>query len=196
MLNLEQEYSDNFFKKRVKLGWRGKIFNPLIMELFQPETLADVGCGIGDFVKWFQDNGVEAIGIEGTKNPMPYLAVEPEFFYVRDLRENFNGYFQKKFDLALCIEVAEHIEKEYSQVLVQNICSLSDQVLFTAASPGQDGHGHINCQPQIFWEDLFDIYKYKREEQMEDFIVSNLCHKDNVWVSIIIKNLMIFKRRG
>ena len=196
VLDLEQEYSDNFFKKRIKLGWRGKILNPLIVELFQPETLVDVGCGIGDFVKWFQDNGVEAVGIEGTKNPLPYLAIDPEFFHVKDLREDLSGYFQNKFDLALCIEVAEHIEQEYSQILVENLCLLSDQIIFTAALPGQKGHGHINCQPQMFWEELFKKCRYEREEQTENLITSNLNYRDNVWVNTIITNLMIFKRRG
>ncbi len=194
MLDLHKEYSENFFKKREKLGWRSRILNPFIVDVFYPETLIDVGCGIGDFVKWFQENGVRAVGIEGSENVLPYLVVDKKDVFIKDLRFSLNSDFSERFDLAICIEVAEHIEQEYSDIFVKNLCSLSNQILFTAALPGQSGHGHINCQPQLFWEKLFCDCGYDRKEQFEDLIISNLCHKDNVWVSTIIKNIMIFKR--
>ncbi|MCA9789386.1 MAG: hypothetical protein KC462_06410, partial [Cyanobacteria bacterium HKST-UBA05] len=60
--------------------------------------------------------------------------------------------FNQTFDLAMCVEIAEHIPNRCSRQLVKTLTKASDTVFFTAAPPGQGGVGHINEQPQAFWE--------------------------------------------
>jgi len=57
----------------------------------------------------------------------------------------------------MCVEVAEHIPKRYSETLIQSICRNSSRfVVFTAAPPVTPGSDHINCQPAQFWLGIFD----------------------------------------
>lgn len=59
-------------------------------------------------------------------------------------------------DVAVCMEVAEHIPFECSDALVDNIVSTSAKnIIFTAATPGQKGMSHINLQPPGFWKEKF-----------------------------------------
>ena len=60
-----------------------------------------------------------------------------------------------RFDVAICIEVAEHLPKRVAPALVEGLAAMSDRVLFTAAQPGQGGTHHVNEQPREFWLDLF-----------------------------------------
>jgi hypothetical protein len=61
----------------------------------------------------------------------------------------------RRFDLAICLEVAEHLSGGRAASLVDDLCALSDCVLFSAAIPGQGGTNHINEQRQSYWAALF-----------------------------------------
>jgi hypothetical protein len=60
-----------------------------------------------------------------------------------------------KFDVALCLEVGEHLPEERAPALVEALCSLSDRVLFSAAIPGQGGEGHVNEKWPDWWGSIF-----------------------------------------
>ena len=43
------------------------IIVPLVMEIIMPKSVVDIGCGIGNFLKVFKENGVvDILGIDGS----------------------------------------------------------------------------------------------------------------------------------
>ncbi len=63
-------------------------------------------------------------------------------------------------DLVLCLEVAEHIAPgDDEEILLQNVSvTTTDALLFSAATPGQGGCGHVNEQSHDYWRQrLSDI---------------------------------------
>jgi hypothetical protein len=63
----------------------------------------------------------------------------------------------REYDLAVCMEVAEHISEKYASDLVKIISrSSSKYIWWTAAQPGQGGTGHINLKPLHYWSNLFE----------------------------------------
>ena len=55
-------------------------------------------------------------------------------------------------DFAQSFEVAEHIEEEYADIFLHNLIKDDpDTVLLTAASVGQHGLQHVNCQEREYW---------------------------------------------
>jgi hypothetical protein len=71
----------------------------------------------------------------------------------------------ERFDLALCIEVAEHIEETYIDTFVFNITRSSDVLVFSAAPPGQGGVGHVNEKPWSYWVEKFLVVKFFEDAQ-------------------------------
>jgi SAM-dependent methyltransferase len=59
-------------------------------------------------------------------------------------------------DLALCLEVAEHLPPEMGRDLVDFLTGQAPIVVFSAAHPGQGGTGHVNEQPQAYWIERFE----------------------------------------
>jgi hypothetical protein len=57
----------------------------------------------------------------------------------------------RRFDLALCLEVAEHLPAEHAQTLVDSLVRLAPVVLFSAAIPHQQGNHHVNEQWPEYW---------------------------------------------
>lgn len=155
--------------------------------------MIDVGCGIGDFVAWFNDNSTPATGIEGTANVLPYAVTDK--IIIHDLRMPLPWTPEPQPDLAMSIEVAEHIDESAADTFIHNLCSLADKILVSIAGPGQGGHGHVNLQPVEYWEALFQTYQFKRGVGIEAAIKAEL-HPfiGNRWVKTVHHNLFYFER--
>jgi len=164
MKPLEEIYGPKFFARRDKLLWRAEIVCNAINDVFEPESVMDVGCGIGEYVQFWQEKlNISAWGIEGVDHP--YFVTKN--IAIQDMRLKqivwpfANGRARiDKFDLAVCLEVLEHVEPEYANIFVENLTGLSDQILVSAAQPGQGGHYHVNCQPKEWWLSKFMEFNY------------------------------------
>jgi SAM-dependent methyltransferase len=173
MLNLDRKYRPSFFrnKNRGTEHYNTKLASA-ILELFHPRSVIDFGCGSAGVLASLQARGVNVMGLEGTENCIPALQIDASRVLIADLRTVVS--LPKKFDLAFSFEVAEHIEEEFASTFVDNLCRASDTILISAAPPGQDGWGHINCQPKQYWIDRFTgrefIFDQKRMRLFQDHI--------------------------
>lgn len=120
------------------------------------KSVLDVGCGTGHFLKTFQDSGVEDIlGVDGDYVPRDQLVIPQDKFSPADLDITEPFDLNRAFDLTVCLEVAEHLPEVSGGPIVQSLIRHAPVVLFSAAIPGQGGDGHVNCQWQSYWADLF-----------------------------------------
>ncbi len=120
---------------------------------FNGDTVIDVGCGRGWWGAEFARHGIDVLGIDGeyvTERMIPFQPV--------DLAKPFD--LGRRFDLAICLEVAEHLLPHRAEGFVADLCRLADVVVFSAAIPHQSGAGHVNCQWPSYWADLFAAHGY------------------------------------
>lgn len=193
MDQLEKIYPKEFFMGRNKVAWRTKIVCPPIIQVLKPKKLIDVGCGTGDFVSYFLQQKIDAYGLEGTTEVLDNLMIPDDRMYFADLRKPFLQ--TVRFDLAMSIEVAEHIEPEFSHIYVHNMCSLSDRILLTVAGPGQLGHNHVNLQTKDYWEKKFAKHGYFRKQEIENQILALFePHKRKQVMRAFMHNLMYLER--
>lgn len=133
---------------------------PYILDILpaKPKSVLDVGCGVAQWLKVFKDNQIETVlGVDGGHVPVGDLMVNPQNeFKVFDLREIKNLQLQKQFDLALSLEVAEHLPKENAEDFVGFLTSSTDTIIFSAAIIEQTGENHINEQNPNYWKALFE----------------------------------------
>lgn len=115
-------------------------------------TVIDVGCGTGEWAAEAQRHGCIAWGVD------KYVPRELQTVTVIDC-DLTNGYPCAGFGLAICLEVAEHLPEEAARPLVAGLAR-AGAVLFSAATPGQPGVGHINCRPHDYWHDLFSEHGF------------------------------------
>jgi hypothetical protein len=62
----------------------------------------------------------------------------------------------RKFDLVVSLEVAEHLPGEHAETYVDSLTRLGPAVLFSAAVPYQGGTEHVNEQWPDYWVELFE----------------------------------------
>lgn len=134
---------------------------PQLIKLFNPTSVVDIGCGLGTFLHCFKLEGVnDVLGIDGpwvNKELLKKYLNENEFLE-KDLEKEF--LLEKKYDLVLSLEVAEHLAAESSDIFIQNLISSGRIIIFSAAIPRQGGQNHVNEQWLPFWEEKFIKYGY------------------------------------
>jgi SAM-dependent methyltransferase len=138
---------------------------PLLMGLSHPQSLLDVGCGTGTWLKAALELGIDDIfGVDGIELPDREFLVSKSFFRKMDLAGGWN--LERRFDLAICLEVAEHLPADSAEQLVKSLTLHADTILFSAACPGQEGEGHINCQWPGYWQALFNHHQFRCEDSL------------------------------
>jgi hypothetical protein len=139
-------------------------------------------------MKELAKKGIEVFGIDGSDIGVSLAAKQGLSVERHDLRE---PYVTDKFDVCICIEVAEHIGEEHSKILADTLAGASDTIIFTAASKNQCGVGHMNVQPKKFWIDLFKERGFELSDETEP-VSRELFMKGMLWY--IARNLMVFRR--
>lgn len=128
---------------------------PQLCRLFSPHSVIDVGCGRGHWLVEFEAEGVVDIrGVDGPFLALDDLLIDRDRFVRADLEEGFQT--EERFDLALCLEVAEHLGPRAARPLVAALVELAPVVVFSAAIPHQGGEHHVNERWQSYWCRLFE----------------------------------------
>ncbi|WP_338224294.1 hypothetical protein [Algoriphagus confluentis] len=121
--------------------------------------MVDFGCGVGTWLNIGNRLGVsDYLGIEGEWLNKRHLVIKEDSFIHRDLTTKIQ--LPKKYELAISLEVAEHIDEKFASLFVENLTQASDVILFSAAIPGQRGSGHVNEQWPDYWIAKFEEHDY------------------------------------
>ena len=123
------------------------------MKHFRIKTAVDFGCGTGTFLKFLKDNGVIVTGIDREYNEKRIVGITEKEFIQDDLTKPIH--LNKKYDLSISLEVAEHLPESSAEIFITSLCEASNVVLFSAAVKGQGGVGHINEQFLSYWQKIF-----------------------------------------
>jgi hypothetical protein len=153
------------------------IILPIVMGKYSGvSSIVDVGGGLGAWLHAGFENGVTEL-----------LLVEADYVTLDDVKckqielinhdlENALPNGLKRYDLAISVEVAEHLSEKRADSYVRDLCKLSNLILFSAAIPGQGGYKHINEQWLSYW-----VEKFKSENFFpDDFIRSQIWENSDV----------------
>jgi SAM-dependent methyltransferase len=154
------EYTETFYDSQ-RAGSRRSADRivPLLLEIKPTKSVLDVGCGVGTWLAAFRSNGVtDVLGIDGEYVDRDALEIPQELFRAHDLTQHLSC--DRRFDLAISLEVGEHLPSRSAETLVASLTGASDLVAFSAAIPNQGGTAHINEQWQSWWAELFREHGY------------------------------------
>jgi hypothetical protein len=133
---------------------------PLIVRMLAPRSAVDVGCGQGDWLRALNEAGVgDILGVDGEHVRRDELKIPAENFRAHDLTGPLD--VGRRFDVALCLEVAEHLPGGSATSLVRTLTAAAPAVVFSAAVPGQGGVRHVNEQWPWYWQGLFERQGYR-----------------------------------
>jgi SAM-dependent methyltransferase len=169
----ETTYSPKFFGWAVeKTESSADAIVPLVVERVQPRSVVDFGCGLGIWLQAFARHGVDDyVGVDGPWVPQDELRFPRERFVAARLEESVQ--LGRTFDLAVALEVAEHLPERHAADFVRNLVEHAPCVLFSAAIPHQGGTDHRNEQWPDYWAELFAAHAYVPVDSVRPLVWSN-----------------------
>lgn len=140
-------YDEQFFLDEARVARESaRYVMPWVMKRYPSYRIIDVGCGTGEWLLALRDYVVVLLGVDLYAPMTDGLSV---------LRQDIsNGVDCTDQNLAICLETAEHLPESSAEPLVAGLAK-AGTVLWSAATPGQPGVDHINCQPHDYWHGLF-----------------------------------------
>lgn len=124
-----------------------------LLEFVQPESVVDIGCGMGQWSRAAKNHGIgDIVSCDLDDQPVEQRRLPGQWQPI-DLRETVD--LGRRFDLVICAEVGEHVPADYADNVVATVCRHSDVAVFGAATPLQGGKGHINEQWPNYWAKRF-----------------------------------------
>jgi SAM-dependent methyltransferase len=166
-------YDKRFYLNHQDASFRSAgIVIPLVLSLSPVKSAVDVGCGVGAWAAQLMNNGVaEVVGIDGAYVDPALLQIPLDHFQPHDLSQPIH--LGRRFDLAVCLEVAEHLPEGRAGSFVEDLVSLASCILFSAALPGQGGTNHLNEQFPSYWAGLFARHNYGALDMIRPQIWNN-----------------------
>ncbi len=158
----------------------------ILLERYPVSSVLDVGCGTGAWLNEFtRCNVSDVYGVDGISIENREFAIDPNLFKLVDLRYGWN--LGRKFDLAVCFEVAEHLPPESAPELIKSVSRHTDLIIFSAACPFQGGQGHINCQWPSYWQAIFNDYGFSCVDSLRSIIWQDdfpeYWYKQNIFIA-------------
>lgn len=141
------------------LNFFGQIADRIKIDL-NPKTVLDAGCAWGILVETLRDRGVEAWGIDISDFAISQVVekVKP-FCWVGSVSDDLT----EKYDLIVCIEVLEHMDKKDADIAIKNFCEHSDRILFSSSPHDYSEATHFNVQPAEVWAREFARHGFYRD---------------------------------
>lgn len=157
-------------------------------------SVLEFGCGPGYYCKLWSDNDIKYVhGIEPEQMDQSCFINDncKQFIYNIITQQPEPEGILPSYDLIVSIEVMEHINREHHSKIFDYFISKSPStIVFSAATPGQKGTGHIACREEEDWRNEFIergmLFDEKQTQSLRrSSNQRNINHK---------KNLQIFKR--
>lgn len=161
-----------------------------------PDSMLDVGCGGGHLVRIAGALGAErSIGLDVSldRRVSERFSREVVQLIPTDLRQPVPG-LARTYDLTLCLEVAEHLPPESAGAICDTLAkATAGTLLFSAATPGQGGSGHLNEQPHEYWRAKLEASGLRFDPETTETLrrAWNEAVTSAWWYP---KNLMVFRR--
>lgn len=171
-----------------------------IIELFSPRTVLDAGCANGYLVSALRQRGVEAWGLDISSYAIESAPEEIKpYLCVQSMTDPLPDHFPQRYDVAVTIEVLEHMFPEDGTKAIKRLCQYSDTVIFSSTPDDIDNRTHVNVQQAEYWAKEFSKHSFYRNLlQPMDFISAQamLFHKKEDVPNVIFDYENLIRIRG
>lgn len=145
--------------------WYPELWDWLIKE-FEVKSVLDVGCGLGFSLRWFLEQGLDTVGVEG-------YSVCRDLSPVKDhivLHDYTQGplHLGRSFDMVYSSEFCEHVEELYVPNFLNCFNRATRVLCITAADDRVGGYHHVNSRPSSYWIERIEPLGLKYNEELTE----------------------------
>ena len=166
--DLQHHYDEEYFSGR----FRPELWNrraEFIIEKFHPSTTLDIGCSYGELVKFLNDFGVDAYGIDGSEYVLSQVdnSIKNKVFKVNFNEDKF-PFADDFFDFITGYYVVEHIHnfKFFADELKRTL-KKNGSAWFLTPDTGEEGRNQYDVFTNRYdeWKKIKPLRQWLRERQ-------------------------------
>jgi SAM-dependent methyltransferase len=152
-------YSQNFYNSvSNRAAQSAQIVAEVLTGTIEPISVVDIGSGQGVWLRTIAaafPTAKKVIALDLQSHESPFFEElqnsSKNFQFIEVDFENFSKLPGEKFDIAICLEVLEHLTPDTAVEVAKEIGRKCSYLIFSAAILGQGGTGHINERKFNYW---------------------------------------------
>jgi cyclopropane fatty-acyl-phospholipid synthase-like methyltransferase len=151
---------------------------------FDGKTVVDLGCGLGSYKSYFNQQGIFCNGYDGNPNTEQLTNGQ-----CKQLDLSKPAKLDMMYDWVLSLEVGEHIPAEFEDVFINNLhINNSKGIVLSWAIEGQAGTGHVNCRNNSYIIAKMMNLGYRYDKEVSDMLRGDV----DLWY--FANTIMVFKK--
>lgn len=125
--------------------------------LMECDSIADIGCGSGDYSDYLGTLCFNVIAIDGNPKTKEFYKNADVLDLSVPIPVEQGGILPvPRCNWGLCLEVGEHIPQASEQTFIDNVCLLSERGVILSWFPRDgEGIGHVNPRPNEYVKEQF-----------------------------------------
>jgi SAM-dependent methyltransferase len=172
--------------------WSREAMAESIARDLAPRHAIDLGCGTGALLEALRARAVQVTGLEYSDVAIQRCCERPLKVRKFGIGRNRLPRRLRGRDLAISLEVAEHLPARLADRFVKLLTTAGDTVVMSAATPGQGGTNHFNEQPHDYWIEKMARRGFDMDHDLSLRWRAEWQGKTADWYHA---NVMVFRRR-
>lgn len=149
-------YNDRYYRASKKFQFNKPRLDELVtlIQRYKPESVLDVGCGLGALVYELRKNNIRAVGVDSSSSLQHFWKKDVDWFHVADA--GFLPFEYDSFDLVFSSDFFEHIPEEKIETVKNEMLRVGNVVLarvaYEAPLTKKQAMYHVTNMPKDWWE--------------------------------------------
>ena len=138
-----------------------------MIHYFEPNSVLDFGCGLGNVLKEARKRNVNIIGCETSRYAIRNSLCKERVVKTREIPKSKLPFKDNSFDLVFSAEVMEHVKETDTEAVIKELNRIcSNYALLTINTFDYKQPGHINVHPRKWWLKKFENEGFKHDDKI------------------------------
>lgn len=165
------------------------IISTALIEEFDPDTVFEIGCGIGLHLKPFLDQGIEANGVDESNVAHENAVIPAKHIEIQDLRAYDPG---QVHDLVICIDLLEYTSRSREDTFIESIAGTGRIAVVSVPLPRYSNLRYDHEEPKQYWVKKFQEHGMRYDPEATRHVQDRIEADEEAWVP---EQLMVFRKQ-
>lgn len=167
------------------------IVSNAIMDQFSPDSVIQIGCGIGMHLKSFLEQGVDAVGIDENRVAHENAVVSTKHIQIQSLNQAYTP--DDTYDVVLCIDMLEYTSRNHEDALIETVADAGAIAVVSVPLPRYSSLSYNHEEPKQYWVQKFKEHGLSYDPDETRHLQDRIDAAEEAWVP---EQLMVFRKNG
>lgn len=160
-----------------------------VMEQFSPDSVIQIGCGIGMHLKPFLDEGIDAVGVDENRVAHENAVVPTEHIKIQNLKSVYRP--DEAYDVVLCVDMLEYTSRNHEDAIIKTVAAAGKTAVVSVPLPRYSSLSYDREEPKTYWVQKFEDNGLSYDPEATRHLQEQLDADDEAWVP---EQVLVFRK--